>query len=111
MEESDMDPKTQAKFELRAKIIKAMAHPTRLFIVDELSKGEKCVCELTRMIGADASTVSKHLSVLKNAGIVQDDKRGLQVFYKLKISCILNFFSCVESVLKSNAREQMELTG
>jgi len=106
-----MNPKTQARFELRAKIIKAMAHPTRLFIVDELSRGEKCVCELREMIGSDMSTVSKHLSVLKNAGIVQDEKRGLQVFYKLKIACVLNFFSCVEGVLKSNAREQMELGG
>lgn len=106
-----MDSKTQAKFELRAKILKAMAHPTRLFIVDELSKGEKCVCELTEMIGVDMSTVSKHLSVLKNAGILQDEKRGLQVYYNLKISCVLNFFSCVESVLKSSAKEQMELVG
>jgi ArsR family transcriptional regulator len=104
-----MDSKTQAKFELRAKILKAMGHPTRLFIVDELSKGEKCVCELTEMIGSDMSTVSKHLSVLKNAGIVRDDKRGLQVFYTLKITCVLNFFSCVENVLKSSAKEQMEL--
>jgi len=106
-----MDPRTKARFESRAKIIKAMAHPTRLFIVDELSRGEKCVCELREMIGSDMSTVSKHLSVLKNAGIVQDEKRGLQVFYKLKIACVLNFFSCVEGVLKSNAREQMELVG
>ena len=106
-----MDAKTQAKFELRAKIIKAMAHPTRLFIVDELSRGERCVCELTEMIGADMSTVSKHLSVLKNAGLVRDEKRGLQVYYQLKITCILNFFSCVESVLKSSAEEQKELAG
>ena len=106
-----MDSKTQAQFEARAKIIKAMAHPTRLFIVDELSKGEKCVCELTEMIGADTSTVSKHLSVLKNANIVQDEKRGLQVFYKLKMPCVLNFFSCVESVLKSSAEEQITLIG
>lgn len=105
-----MDPKTQAKFELRAKIIKAMAHPTRLFIVDELSKTEKCVCELTEMIGADMSTVSKHLAILKNAGIVRDQKRGLQVFYKLKMRCVLNFFGCVESVLKSSAEEQIELS-
>ncbi|MFH1069827.1 MAG: metalloregulator ArsR/SmtB family transcription factor [Candidatus Glassbacteria bacterium] len=106
-----MDQKTYAKFEIRARIIKAMAHPTRLFIVDELSRGEKCVCELTALIGSDMSTVSKHLSVLKNAGIVQDEKRGLQVFYTLKMACVLNFFSCVEGVLKTNAREQMELSG
>jgi ArsR family transcriptional regulator len=58
-----MDSKTQARYEVRASIIKAMAHPSRLFIVDELSRGERCVCELTEMIGADMSTVSKHLSM------------------------------------------------
>ena len=104
-----MEPNTQAKFELRAKIIKSLAHPTRLFIVDELKKGEKCVCELTEMIGADSSTVSKHLAILKNAGIVQDEKRGLQVYYRLRMGCVLNFFSCIESVVKTNVEEQMKL--
>ena len=67
-----VDAKTQAKYDARAKIVKAMAHPTRLFIVDELSRrGERCVCDLTEMIGADISTVSKHLSLLKAAGIVE----------------------------------------
>jgi len=104
-----MKRKAQDKYDARAKIIKAMAHPSRLFIVDELSKGEKCVCVLTEMIGADISTVSKHLSVLKAAGIVQDDKRGSQVFYKLKTPCILNFMSCVEGVIKKTAEDQLKL--
>ena len=104
-----MDKKTQSLFEARAKIVKAMAHPTRLFIVDQLSRKELCVCEMTDMIGADTSTVSKHLSILKNAGIVSIDKRGAQVFYKLRVPCILNFFGCVEGVLKSSARDQMQL--
>ncbi len=65
----------QALYEARAKIIKAIAHPTRLFIVEELEKKEKCVNELTEMIGADMSTVSKHLSVLKNAGLSATVKR------------------------------------
>lgn len=103
-----MDRKTQARFEARAKIIKAMAHPTRLFIIDELSRGERCVCELTEMVGADISTVSKHLTVMKNAGIVLDEKRGSQVFYTLRVSCIINFFGCVESVLESSAKEQLK---
>ena len=83
-----------------------MAHPTRLFIIEELEKEERCVCDLTAQIGADVSTVSKHLSVLKQAGIVIDDKRGNQVFYSLRVPCILNFFGCVESVLEENARDQ-----
>ena len=104
-----MDERTRAKFEARAKIVKAMAHPTRLFVVDELSRGERCVCELTEMVGADISTVSKHLSVLKEAGIVKDEKRGLQVYYSLKTPCVLNFFSCVERVLRTSAEEQIRL--
>ena len=93
-----MDAQTLAHFEARATIIKAMAHPSRLFMVDELSRGERCVCELTAMVGADISTVSKHLSLLKKAGIVADRKEGLQVYYRLKTPCILRFFECVESV-------------
>ena len=104
-----MDAKTQAKFDARAKIIKAMAHPTRLFIVDELARGERCVCELTEMVGADVSTVSKHLAVLKNAGIVRDEKRGAQVWYSLRCPCVMNFFQCVETILRTRAKEQMEL--
>ena len=104
-----MDKTTLARLEARAKIIKAMAHPTRLFIVDELSRQERCVCEMTEMIGADVSTVSKHLTVLRNAGIVQDEKRGTMVFYSLRVPCVLNFFSCVESVLEITAKEQMKL--
>jgi len=93
----------------RANVLKAMAHPTRLFIIEELEKGERCVCDLTEQIGADVSTVSKHLSVLKQAGIVIDDKRGNQVFYSLRVPCILNFFGCVESVLDSSARDHAAL--
>lgn len=105
-----MDTKTQARFEARAKIIKAMAHPTRLFIVDELSRKERCVCELTEMIGADMSTVSRHLAILKGAGIVEDDKRGAQVFYSLRMGCVLAFFDCVESVIRSTAEAQLALS-
>ncbi len=79
--------------------MKALAHSSRLFIVDDLSQGERCVCELTEMIGTDISTVSKHLSILKNVGIVENEKRGLQVFYRLRMTCVLNFFRCLESIL------------
>jgi ArsR family transcriptional regulator len=104
-----MDAKTHALFEARAQIIKAMAHPTRLFIVDELSRRERCVQELTEMIGSDVSTVSKHLSILRNVGIVEDEKRGVNVYYSLRCPCVLHFFSCVESVLKTTAKQQLEL--
>ena len=88
------------RFEARARVMKAMAHPTRLYIVDELARGERCVHELTEMIGADMSTVSKHLSVLKSVGIVRYEKRGAEVYYSLRMGCVLGFFDCIEAVLK-----------
>jgi len=97
--------------EQRAKVMKALAHPSRLFIVDELSRGERCVCELTEMIGADVSTVSKHLAVLREAGLVLDDRRGVQVFYRLRVPCILNFFGCVEAVLEETSRKLIAISG
>lgn len=100
-----MDARTQAFFEARAKVMKALAHPSRLFMVDELSKGERCVCELKELVGSDMSTVSKHLSVLKSAGIIADEKRGMQVFYRLKTPCVLRFFDCVGEVITENSQE------
>ena len=100
-----MDETSRARFEARAKIVKALGHPSRLAMVEELSRGELCVCELRDLVGADLSTVSRHLTLLKNAGIVEDDKRGVQVFYRLKVPCVLNFFGCIEAVLENQARE------
>jgi DNA-binding transcriptional ArsR family regulator len=102
----DMTKVTQAKYANQARIIKALAHPTRLFIVDELARGERCVCELKDMIGVEMPTVSRHLGVLKSAGILEDEKRGLQVFYRLRVPCVLNFFKCVEAVQQNGKRPQ-----
>ena len=102
MQDSFGNLTTRSQYEGRAKVMKALAHPSRLMMIDELSRGERCVCELTDLVGHDISTVSKHLNVLKKAGVVEDDKRGKQVFYRLKVPCILNFFQCFESVVPSD---------
>jgi len=102
-----MNAATRARYRARARIIKAMAHPTRLFIVEELSRKDRCVCELREMVGGDISTVSKHLAVLRNAGIVEDERRGLQVYYHLKCPCVLQFFRCVEAVLRAEAKARL----
>ncbi len=98
-----MTAAAQAEFKAQARIMKALAHPTRLFIVNELSRGERCVCELTDMIGVEMPTVSRHLGQLKSAGLVEDDKRGAQVFYRLRVPCVLNFFKCVAAVQAGRA--------
>lgn len=103
-----IDVQIQARLDARARVIKALAHPSRLFIVEELSSTDRCVNDLTEMIGADVSTVSKHLSLLKAAGIVQDRKQGSQVYYSLRVPCITKFFDCIEAVLEANARAHSE---
>jgi ArsR family transcriptional regulator len=67
------------------------------------------VAELTALVGADISTVSKHLTILKTAGLVSDERRGKQIFYSLRTPCALNFFDCVERVLQANLERQIRL--
>lgn len=98
-----------ARYQARAKIIKALAHPTRLFLVEELSRSERCVCDLTDMVNADMSTVSKHLSILKAAGLVQDRRQGTSIFYSITTPCVLNFLGCVESIFRESAQHQLTL--
>ncbi len=93
----------------RARILKSLAHPSRIFIVEQLSKKPHCVCELTEMVGADTSTISKHLSILKNAGIIEDEKRGTSVYYSLRCTCIMQFIGCIEQVIKMNLEKQTAL--
>ena len=92
-------------FEKRAEILKAMAHPARLRMVDAISSGRKSVHELAELVGLDISTVSRHLTVLRNADIVTREKNGRNVYYSLRFRCVLNFFTCVEDVLVSSAGE------
>lgn len=103
-----MEQKVKARYEEQARIIKALAHPSRLMIVDELNNGKRCVSELTELVGSDTSTVSKHLNVLKNAGLVFIEKQGTTVYYNLRMPCLLDFLHCVESVIEVNALGQME---
>jgi DNA-binding transcriptional ArsR family regulator len=105
-----MKGKRSAKYAARAKIIKALAHPARLLIVDELADhGERCVCDLTEVIGSDMSTVSRHLAQLKEAGIIEDEKRGKMIFYRLRVKCLPSFFDCIESVIRCNVASQQAL--
>lgn len=96
-----MTQKNDLLREAKAAVLKALAHPTRLWIVEQLHNKEHCVCTLVEQIDADFSTVSKHLSVLKNAGIIASEKRGQKVFYHLKCACVLEFISCIENVVSA----------
>jgi ArsR family transcriptional regulator, arsenate/arsenite/antimonite-responsive transcriptional repressor len=94
-----MKTKACVQYQARAAVLKAMAHPTRLMIVDRLAKKPLCVCKITDMTEADISTVSRHLAVLKNVGLIRNEKRGNKVYYHLMCPCLGDFFECLEAVL------------
>jgi DNA-binding transcriptional ArsR family regulator len=104
-----MQPQPRAWNAARARVVKALAHPTRLFVVDELAEhGQKCVCELRDLIGSDMSTVSRHLTILKNAGLVRDTRRGSQVFYQLRRDGVVRFLDCVDALMRQTAQDQQD---
>jgi ArsR family transcriptional regulator len=97
-------------YQKRAEILKALAHPSRLLIVDVLNaRGELCVCDLMKVVGSDQSTVSKHLSILKQSGIIDHRRDGKNSMYHLARPCVMSFFACIEQVMKENLKEQREL--
>lgn len=93
----------------KAAIFKALAHPSRVYIVEALAKGEKCVCEFVEEIKADISTISKHLTVLKQAGIIESEKRGKWVYYKLTFACVSGFITCIEETITDRANLKSEM--
>ena len=97
---------SRERYAARARIAKAMAHPSRLLMLEAMEGRERCVCELTELVGADQSTVSKHLAVLKQAGLVEDRKEGVMVYYRVKVCCLQGFWDCIEGVLAENLKAQ-----
>ncbi len=87
-------------YKKQAQVLKAMANESRLMIIDKLSKGECSAGELVELVGSDQSTVSRHLAVLRNHGIVDDRREGNVVYYSLLTPCVLSFFSCTAQVIK-----------
>lgn len=93
----------------QAKIFKALGHPSRLLMVDALRDGEKCVCDLQALVGDDMSTVSKHLSVLREAGIVSTEKRGTNIYYQLSLHCLETFLTCTGRLVEKRVLSQMAM--
>ena len=100
-----LSKRKQLLFEKQAEIAKAIAHPLRIAVVNFLKDGEQCVCDIAEHIGSERSNVSRHLSVMLNAGLLEYRKEGLKVIYRLKTPCILDFFSCVSRVLKQQVQD------
>jgi ArsR family transcriptional regulator len=92
-------------FKRQAKVLKAVANESRLMIVDRLNRGECSAGELTKLVGSDASTVSRHLSVLRVHGIIEDRREGSMVYYRLLTPCVCSFFHCAAQVIKEKKKQ------
>ncbi len=104
-----MDRDTLKFYELKAEIIQAAAHPIRLAVIEFLVDGEQCVCDIVEHVGAQRSNVSRHLSVMVRAGLLESRKEGLKMFYSLKTPCIVRFLECVEEALRERMQGQADL--
>ncbi len=101
-----MSDANERHYEDRARIIRAMASPTRLMLVDELSRDDqRCVCELAALVDADISTVSRHLLMLWQAGIIGEERRGKMVYYRVRTPLVKRFFDFAECCLRRAAEE------
>ena len=104
-----LSKKKQLLFKKQAEIAKAIAHPLRIAIVDFLKYGEQCVCDIAEYIGSERSNVSRHLSVMVNASVLEYRKEGLKVIYSLRTPCIVDFLSCTTTCLKQQAKDNEKL--
>lgn len=104
-----MDKAKALLYERQAEIAKAVGHPLRVAVIDFLRDGEKCVCDIAEYVDSERSNVSRHLSVMVNAGVLTYRKEGLKVFYALRTPCIAEFLSCVTRVVKQQAKDNEKL--
>ncbi len=95
---------TQAK--ARAKILKALAHPTRILMVDALSRGDRSVNDLRSLASVSQPTISHHLEKLKKVGIVTERREGKKVIHHLSCPCMLEAVDCTLGVIQTVKKKQ-----
>ncbi len=101
-----MDLNERERLRLKAEVFKAMGHLLRLGIIEFLQQGEMCVCDIVAHVGTEIFNVSKHLSLLKRAGLLADRRDGLKIMYSLTMPCAIDFAKCIEGVVINRIEEQ-----
>ena len=94
-----MNKDIEKDYSEKADIFKALAHPTRLFIIHAVKDKKMSVKELTEIVGIDISTMSKHLDILKRNKIIEGEKVKNFIYYRLAIPCVLEFMNCAVKVI------------
>ena len=92
-------------YRAQANLIKAMAHPTRLHILEILSQGEACVCHLTAILDQRQPNVSQHLMVLREAGLVKDRRDGTTIYYRLADPLLSDVIKLTREIMVSNGED------
>jgi len=86
-----------------AEVLKAIAQPTRLKIIELLQDGEHCVCEIFPAIGHEQSNTSRHLQTMLKSGILQQRKDGLKIYYSLRHLEVLEMVRLAERIAAHEA--------
>ena len=92
-------------YQLHAHLCKALAHPTRLLIIDELRDGPRSVSELVERIGLRQSNLSQHLGILRDQRLVVARREGQTVCYSLRDARVTQAFDLLRQVLRSVLKE------
>lgn len=103
-----MDNRIMDRYGIQVEMFKALAHPVRLILLEKLGVRPRCVCELAAEVGIGKSVASKHLSQLKAAGLIEDERRGTLVEYRLAAPCVLDLAACAEKTIASNRRKRLD---
>ena len=91
--------------DLRIKILSALSDPTRLELLEYLSGGERCVCEIIPAFSRSQSTISKHLNILHEAGILDRRIDGKRTLYRIDNPKILNLLKDVDVIAMDQISE------
>jgi ArsR family transcriptional regulator len=83
---------------LRVKILDALSDPTRLELLEYLSSGERCVCEILPAFQRSQSTISKHLNILHEAGILERKVDGKRTLYSIKDPLVFDLMRMVDAL-------------
>ena len=90
-------------------ILKGIAHPVRMRIVEELSRGDLCAGEIAELFHFDRTTISKHLALMKDLGILESSREGTSVRYSLRMACLAQLLYCIENVLEDGDTGKLPL--
>ncbi len=93
-------------YDLQAELLKVLAHPARLQILDVLRDGEQCVCHLQAVLGLRQAYVSQQLMELRELGLVTDRKEGLRVFYSVRDPSVYAILDVARSLVGRQAQKK-----